>query len=290
MAVLGIGLLGLAGVVPTGRAAEQKTVTVKGSDTMVNLASFWAEAFMKKAPGIDVTVTGGGSGTGIAALLNGTTDICNASRKIQEKELDEAAKRGIAPREHVAALDGIAVVVNPANPVSELTLEQLKKIYIGTYPRWSAVGGPDWAIVLLSRETSSGTYAFFQEEVLGRMDYAPSALLMPATSAIVQAVAEDKGAIGYVGLGYPEEAKGKVKVLKVKKDKDAPAVAPTVGTVPSGEYPIARALYLYTNGEPKGSIRAYIDFCRSAEGQKIVEALGFVPLPAKEEASPKTEP
>jgi len=259
-------------------AAQQQALTVKGSDTMVHLASTWAENFMKAHPEVDVAVTGGGSGTGIAALLNGTTDICAASRSIEEKELKQAAEKNIKPKEFVVARDGIAIVVNPANPLNEVTMDQLKKMYTGTYTHWNEVGGPDEPIVLLSRENSSGTYVFFQEHVLAKKDYAQSARLMPATSAIIQETTTGKGAIGYVGLGYAAEAKDKIKVLKVKKDADSPAVEPTIETVVSGAYPVSRPLHLYTNGEPAGAVKAFIDFAMSPEGQKVVGEMGYVPV------------
>ena len=266
------------GSTSAGKEAEKQAVTIKGSDTMVHLASSWAENFMKANPHVDLAVTGGGSGTGIAALLNGTTDICTASRRIEEKELKQAAEKKIEPKEFVVARDGIAIVVNPANPLTEITMDQLKKMYIGTYANWKEVGGPDEAIVLLSRESSSGTYVFFQEHVLAKKDYAKTARLMPATSAIIQEASAGKGAIGYVGLGYAAEAKGKIKVLNVKKDAETPAVEPTVETVISGKYPISRPLNFYTRGEPAGAIKAFIDYVMSPEGQKTVQEMGYVPV------------
>jgi phosphate transport system substrate-binding protein len=255
---------------------EQRFITVKGSDTMVHLVSTWAEAFMQQNPGTEVSVTGGGSGTGIAALLNGTTDICAASRKIKNKELELALKKNIHPNEIAVARDGIAVVVHPDNPVNELTLEQLGGIFAGESLRWSDVGGPDEQIIVLSRESSSGTYVFFQEMVLKKQDYIQEAKLLPATSAIIQSVSTDKWAIGYVGLGYAHAAEGKVKIVPVKTDDASPAVMPSDDTVKSGQYPIARALYLYLNGEPKGTVKKFIDFCLSAEGQKVVTDTGYV--------------
>jgi phosphate transport system substrate-binding protein len=244
---------------------QDRFITVKGSDTMVHLVSNWAEAFMKKHPDIEVSVTGGGSGTGIAALLNGTTDICAASRKIKDKEL-------------MLALDGIAVVVNPDNPVGELTLEQLSGIFTGKTMRWSDIGGPDEEIEVLSRESSSGTYVFFQEMVLNKQDYMQDAKLLPATSAIIQSVSSDKWAIGYVGLGYAVAALDKVKIVPVKKDDNSPAIMPSDETVKLGEYPIARPLYLYTSGQPKGTAKDFVDFCLSAEGQQIVKETGYVAI------------
>jgi len=251
-------------------------VTVKGSDTMVHLVSSWAEALMKKEQGIKVSVTGGGSGTGIAALINGTTDICAASRKIKEKEKKLAGEKGISPNEIVVARDGIAVVVNPKNPVSELSMGQLGEIFTGAYTRWSQVGGPDKEIIVLSRESSSGTYVFFQKHVLKKKDYTRNAMLMPATSAIIQSVSVDKWAIGYVGLGYALAAKGKVKTLGVKADDNSAATSPSEQTVKSGQYSISRPLYLYTNGEAAGTVKNFIDFCLSAEGQTIVRETGYV--------------
>lgn len=255
---------------------DKRYITIKGSDTMVHLVSNWAEAFMQKNPGLEVSVTGGGSGTGIAALLNGTTDICAASRKIKNKELMQAIEKNIHPYEIAVAKDGIAVVVNPENPVSELTIEQLGRIFTGDALRWSDVGGPDEEIEVLSRESSSGTYVFFQEMVLKKQDYMQDAKLLPATSAIIQSVSTDKWAIGYVGLGYAMAAEDKVKIVAIKAGEKSPAVMPSEQTVKSGEYPIARELFLYLNSEPKGTVKDFVDFCLSVEGQEIVTKTGYV--------------
>lgn len=255
-----------------------KYLTIKGSDTMVHLASEWAEAYMTKHADVDISVTGGGSGTGIAALLNGTTDICIASRKIKEKETKMAADKGIMAKELATARDGLAVVVNPANPANELTIEQIGKIYTGAYTSWSEVGGPDEPIVVLSRESSSGTYVFFQKRVMNKDDYSPDAMLMPSTAAIIQSVSQDTWAIGYVGLGYAAQAADKVKMLNVKDGVDAPAVSPSVATVQDGSYSVARPLHFYTNGEPAGVTKDFISFVLSAEGQEIVLESGYVPV------------
>lgn len=258
--------------------AEQRYLTIKGSDTMVHLASNWAEAYMTQEGTPDVSVTGGGSGTGIAALLNGTTDICIASRNIKAKEIDLANSKGISPVEIAVARDGIVVIIHPDNPVEVLTVEQIGMIYTGAYANWQQVGGPDADIIVLSRESSSGTYVFFQERVLSKKDYRAAARLMPATSAIVRTVSEDKWAIGYVGLGYAIEAGEKVKMLQVKDKANSPEVLPSVATVRSAEYPIARALYMYTNGEPAGNVKEFVDFALSEEGQQIVTETGYVPV------------
>jgi len=255
---------------------EQRFITIKGSDTMVHLVSSWAESFMQQNPEIEVSVTGGGSGTGIAAILNGTTDICAASRKIKDKELELALRKNIHPNELAVARDGIAVVVHPDNPVKELTLEQLSRIFAGQSLRWSDVGGPAEEIIVLSRESSSGTYVFFQEMVLKKQDYIQDAKLLPATSSIIQSVSTDKWAIGYVGLGYALAAKDKVKIIAVKEGDTSAAVMPSDETVKTGQYPIARPLYFYLNGEPKGTVKKFVDFCLSAEGQAVVTDAGYV--------------
>ena len=272
--VLTLSAIGASSVFAQGKAGK---VVVKGSDTMVNLSAAWAEAFMKEHPETMVSVTGGGSGVGIAALLGGTTDVCNASRDIQPKEKKQAADNGIKPVETNVALDGIAIVVNPANPMTEVSSEQLMKIYTGQVSNWKAINGQDAKILVLSRETSSGTYVFFQEHVLQKQDYASSVRLMPATSAIIEAVASDKSAIGYVGLGYAVSAKDRVKLLPVKAE-GAAAIAPSEESVRSGKYWISRPLHCYTNGAPKGQIKAFIDFCMGPAGQVIVREQGYVPL------------
>ena len=255
-----------------------KYITIKGSDTMVHLASAWAEAYMEAHPDADISVTGGGSGTGLAALLNGTTDICIASRSIKAKEVKMAEEKGLHPNEIVTSRDGIAVVVNPGNPINNLTIEQIGKMYTGAYTNWSEVGGPDEDIVILSRESSSGTYVFFQEHVMRKKDYSPEAMLMPSTSAIIQSVSQDAWAIGYVGLGYGVQAGDKVKMLSVMSDADSPAVVPSVATVQDASYGIARPLHFYTNGAPSGMTQGFVDFVLSEAGQKIVLETGYVPV------------
>lgn len=265
-----------------GAGGGRGYVTVKGSDTMVHLAGKWAEAFMDAHGEIEVSVTGGGSGTGIAALLNGTTDICAASRTIKPKERELATQEGLEPVEFTVARDGITVIVHPDNPVDSLSLEQIRDIYTGTYTNWKQLGGPagqiDQRIVVLSRESSSGTYVFFQEHVLQKRDYRQDALLLPATAAIIQSVASDRWSIGYVGLGYAVEAGKKVKMLAVRAGAGAAPVMPSEETVASGEYSIARPLHLYTAGEPAGAVKGFVDFCLGAEGQKIVRETGYVPV------------
>lgn len=256
------------------------SIQIKGSDTMVNLGQAWAEKFMEENPEASVAVTGGGSGTGIAALLNGTTEIAQCSRAMKQKEKDQAHASGIEPMEHVVGYDGIAVVVNPSNPISELTVEQLADIYTGRVTNWSELGGNDEDIVVLSREVNSGTHVYFKEHVLnggndkGSEEYVATALLMPSSQAIADEVASNVKAIGYYGMGYISPAQ---KALKVSAN-GKPGAVPSNETVLSGDYPISRPLFMYTNGAPAGLVKEFMDFVFSAQGQKIVADLDFVPL------------
>ncbi len=270
-----------------GRAnAQAATTSVKtieniGSDTIVNLALAWAEAYQKVKPDIRISVTGGGSGTGIAALINGTADITNASRKIKDEEKQAAEKNGIEPHEIEIARDAIAVIVNPGNPVDRLTLQQISDIYSGKTSSWKEVGGEDRPIVLLSRETNSGTHVYFLEQVVRLGDsksktlFSPDTLLLPSSEGITAEVRQNPNAIGYDGLGY---ITADVKTLAVAAKPGGEFVKPSAGSVNNGKYPIARPLFMYTNGEPTGDVKTYIAWILSPDGQKIVGQLGFVPL------------
>lgn len=251
-----------------------KKITVKGSDTMVILAQKWAEIYMKSHPETVVQVTGGGSGTGISALINGSTDICNASRQMKNSEMDKLKERyGSLGVEIPCAKDGITVFLNENNPVAELSIKQLGDIFRGKIKNWKEVGGPDAEIKLYGRENSSGTYVFFQEKVV-KGDYAANCATLPGTAAVVNAVSKDKFGIGYGGAAY---AKG-VKHCKVKKDDKSPAFEANAETIAKGEYPIARYLYMYTRNRPTGEMKAYIDWILSPEGQKIVTEIGYFPV------------
>jgi phosphate transport system substrate-binding protein len=258
-----------------GSSTANAKLTIKGSDTMVQLAQAWAQEFMKAHPDISVTVTGGGSNTGIAALMNKGTDIADASRPMKDEEKAAAEKKGLEIKEFVVAQDALSIIVNPTNSVEELTLAQLKDIYQGKIKNWKEVGGPDANIVLNSRETSSGSYTFFLEHVLKKEAFADNAMYQPATSQIVENVSQDKGGIGYVGLGYVNE---KVKAVKVKKDDASPGVHGSPETVLDGTYPLARPLFQYLAGEPQGAAKTWLDWVKGKEGQAIVEKLGFVPV------------
>jgi phosphate transport system substrate-binding protein len=254
------------------------TVTVKGSDTMVILGQQWAETYMKKNPSVKIQVTGGGSGTGIAALINGTTDICEASRPMKDQEKNDLkAKRNAETVEIPVALDGLAIFVNAKNPVKVLTMEQLKGIYTGEITNWNQVGGGNAPIILYGRENNSGTYVFFKEHILKNEDYAPTTQTLPGTAAVINAVAKDAKGIGYGGIAY---GKG-IKHLLVKKDANAPAIEPTMNNVLSGQYPLSRYLYWYVAGTPTGDIKKFADWVLSKEGQAVVKDVGYYPLPVK---------
>jgi phosphate transport system substrate-binding protein len=251
------------------------TITVKGSDTLVRLGQRWAEEYMKQHKDLVIQVSGGGSGTGIAALLNGTTDICEASRDMKEKEYQLAKEKGITPYRVSVALDGIAVFLNKENPVEVLSLPQLKGIYTASITNWKEVGGPDHKIILYGRENNSGTYAFFKEHVLDNEDYAAETQTLPGTAAVVNAVSKDKYGIGYGGIAW---ASG-VKYAKVKKDTAAKAIEPSLESVSSGTYPISRELYWFFNGKPTGELQKLVNWALSPEGQKIAESVDYIPLP-----------
>jgi phosphate transport system substrate-binding protein len=255
--------------------AQSRNITIKGSDTMVILGQRWAEVYMQKNPGSNIQVTGGGSGVGLAALINGTTDIAEASRPMKDaekKQLQE--KRGFIAFELPVALDGLAVYVNEQNPVKELTLEQLKKIYTGVVKNWKDVGGNDERILLYGRENSSGTYTYFKEHVLENADYYPTTQTLPGTAAVINAVSKDLRGIGYGGIAY---LKG-VKAIKVKKDNATQGVEPTLENVQKNIYPISRFLYWYMAGEPKNQIKKLTDWIISPDGQAVVKDVGYYPL------------
>ncbi len=261
--------------------ARAATIQNKGSDTMVNLALAWAEAYAKARPDVHIAVTGGGSGTGIAALINRTVDLANASRRIKDEERAEAEANGVVPVEHTVAGDAIAVLVHPSNPIGGLTIPELSAVFSGKITNWSELGGEDRPIVLVSRESNSGTHVFFLETIVrqgksgDKTLFSPDTLLMPSSEGISAEVRQNPNAIGYDGLGYvtPDQ-----KVLGVARAAGKPYVLPTVASAQDGSYPIARGLYMYTVGEPQGEVRAYLDWIMGPAGQTIVKELGFVPL------------
>lgn len=261
--------------------AKGNSIQIKGSDTMVNLMQAWAEKYMQDNPQDFAAVTGGGSGTGFAALISGTCDITMSSREIKGKEITLAKEKGKNPYEVKVALDGLAVVVNPSNPVDKLTLEELATIFTGKVTDWKELGGNDGKIVILSREVNSGTHVYFKEHVLRKTDpnakeeFAQSALMLPSSQAIADEVATNPAAIGYYGMGYISP---KQKPVSVAKDKKSEYIAPKIENVVSGKYPISRPLFVYTDGQPQGLVKKFVDFMLSKEGQQIVLETDFVPI------------
>ncbi len=279
----------------TGLSARSAEITIKGSDTMVILNQKWAQEYMKKHPDVNIQVTGGGSGTGIAALRNNTTDIAAASRLIKPKEIqDFLVNSGIKPIQYKTCLDGVAVFVNASNPLTEISLPTLGKIFRGEITNWKQVGGSDQPIVLYSRESNSGTYAFFKEEVLLEKDFSPRAQTLAGTAALIDAISKDTKGIGYGGIGYSHG----VKALKLRRTESDVATAPTQENVEGGIYPLSRSLNFYLN--PRSTdpeIEKFVKWVRSAEGQKIVALVGYYPLPgtlpkpvAKTTPAPENKP
>jgi phosphate transport system substrate-binding protein len=275
LALLGVVAAFLAAA--TGVRADDG-VTVKGSDTMVLLGQKWAEVYMQKKPGTKVQVTGGGSGTGIAALINGTTNIAESSRPMKNEEVASAEKQqGAKVKEVPVALDALSIYVNDANPLTEISLPQARKIYTGQITNWKQVGGNDADIVLYSRENNSGTYVFFKEHVLQNDDYDPSAQTLPGTASVVNAVSHDPNGIGYGGIAY---ATG-IKALKIKKDDLAPAVEGSLENAQSGKYGLSRELYFYLFPGKSPAADAFTAWVLSDEGQHVVSDVGYYPLKKK---------
>jgi len=263
---------------PGGGAAEAPgatTLTIKGSDTMVILAQRWAEGFMAANAGMTLQVSGGGTGTGIAALINGTADLANASRPMKDRERAQVLeRRGGEAHETRVALDALAVYVQAASPIQSLTIPQIRGIFRGQITNWNQVGGPDHEIILYSRENNSGTYAYFKEHVLEDMDFAANVQTLPGTAAVINAISRDPFGIGYGGIAYSEGA----RAIRVAAEGGEP-VEPNLANATSGAYPLSRFLYVYTAGAPTGIAQRYIDFVLSPAGQSIVEGVGYYPLP-----------
>lgn len=258
----------LAGLMLTGAVAA-KDITISGSTTVFPIAQKCAEIFMDANPEINISVRGGGSGVGIANIISGTVDIADASRAIKNKELKQAKENGINPVGNVVAKDALAIAVHPSNSMNNITVEQLMKIFNGEISNWKDLGGPSMPIVIISRDFSSGTFEVFKEKVLKSGKIRDDALLLASNKAVATTVKDTPGAIGYVGLGF---ISSDIKVLKVE------GVVPSVETVNDGTYSLARPLYMYTNGSPKGVVKDFIDFILSEQGQTIAEEAGYVPL------------
>ena len=281
-------ILASTGCTPQAPAPSGSEVSgsfkVIGSNTVTPLTAVWAEEFMKMNPRVNIAVSGPGSGVGIANLIDGTTDIAQVSRKMKTKEYDQAKNRGVNPYEIQVATDALSVVVHPSNPISELTIAQLSAIFTNEITSWKEVGGSDAPIVAIARDTNSGTHVFFKEHVVQMqgldtgnkaLEYGQDVLFLPSTEGGVTEVARNPNAIFYPGLGYVND---RVKPLAIKRTAADPAVLPSVATALDGTYPVARPLLYYTNGEPAGVIKAFVDYCLSPEGQARVLDVGYVPL------------
>jgi phosphate transport system substrate-binding protein len=265
--VIAAGLIGFAFL--TGAAAAKENIVVNGSTTVLPISQATAEAYMKKNPNVNLSISGGGSGNGIKALMDKTAQIANSSRPLRKEEEQLAASRSVKPVSHTVAIDALTPVVHPSNPVNDLTLDQLSLIYQGKITNWKEVGGKDMKIIVISRDTSSGTYESWQEKVLHKEKVTPRAQLQASSGAVVQAVSKNRYAIGYVGIGYLNRS---VKALTVG------GVEATAKNALDGRYPIARPLYMFTNGQPAGAVAGYLNFVLGPEGQNIVKQQGFVPV------------
>ena len=281
-------LLGLAvmALVIFAMPAQRKMLQIKGSDTMVNLVQILAEEYMAKNPGTALAVLGGGSGTGITAIINQTCDIANHSREWKQKEIELAWEKGVKPRFFVIAVDGLSIIVHESNPLEKLTMEELGAIYRGEVKNWKMVGGPDKAVSLYGRQSNSGTYVFMQEHVLNNKNYSTDMKEMNGNAQIIEGIVQDEGGIGYVGVGYLYDKEGKVrkglKILNIAKDAKSQAYSPLdKAAVDSGNYPVARPLYQATNGKPSPAVASFIAFETGPEGQKIVEREGFYTIGGK---------
>ncbi|HEY3267704.1 MAG TPA: PstS family phosphate ABC transporter substrate-binding protein [Armatimonadota bacterium] len=262
-------------IAATAAVSAGATVNLKGSDTILPLAQRLAEAYQTTHKGADIAVTGGGSGVGLTALINGNTDIADASRPIQPKEYAGAKARGFVPVATRVAKDGICVIVSKSNPVKTLTMDQIAGIYTGRINNWNQVGGPNRRIAVTGRDSSSGTFVFFRDTLFPGQNYRPDMLALPSNNAIVQTVARDEGAIGYVGLAYYNPSK--VRALGVA-EKGGKPVEPSVKSVSSGDYPLFRYLFMVTRGKPSGEEGSFLKFALSPEGQRIVGEVGYVAL------------
>ncbi|MBS7619211.1 PstS family phosphate ABC transporter substrate-binding protein [Candidatus Bathyarchaeota archaeon] len=263
----------------TAQTPQTVQIQQKGSDTLLILAQRWAEEYMKTHRNVEIVVSGGGSGTGISALINKQIDIADASREIKKSEIDQAKVNGVNPVEWKVAIDGISIIINKNNPIREITLDELRRIYNGTITKWSQIGGKDAPVIAYGRQSTSGTYVYFEEEVLKNDKYRSDMNQLAGNAEIVQAVINDPNGIGYVGVGYAEGRKNELSILSVKKNADSTPYQPTISNILSKNYPISRFLYVYTNGVPEGAVKDYIKFMLSSEGQNIVEQVGYIKVP-----------
>ena len=263
----------------TSSSPETIQIQQKGSDTLLVLVQNWAEAYMEENKNVEIVVSGGGSGTGISALINKQIDIADASREIKQQELDTASETGVDPVEWKVALDGISIIVNKDNSINELSYDQLRRIYNGSVTDWSEVGGENGVIVAYGRQSTSGTYVYFNEEVLDEDDYRNDKQQLAGNAEIVEAVIQDSSGIGYVGVAYAEARKDELNIVSVRKTESRQAYKPTTEYIANGNYPISRYLYVYTDGVPEGEIADYLEFILSSEGQDLANDVGYIALP-----------
>jgi len=263
----------------TSRPQETVQIQQKGSDTLLVLAQNWAETYMAGEKNIEIVVSGGGSGTGISALINNQIDIADASRQIKQKEIDAANEGNVNPVEWKVALDGISLIVNINNPLNEISYDQLRQIYNGSIENWAEVNGTPGVVVAYGRQSTSGTYVYFNEEVLDEDDYRADKQQLAGNAEIVEAVINDPNGIGYVGLAYADARKDELKILKVKKQDAGTSYPPTSSNIANGNYPVSRYLYIYTDGIPEGAVAEYIKFILGSEGQDLVNKVGYISLP-----------
>ncbi|MBK7987332.1 MAG: phosphate ABC transporter substrate-binding protein [Ignavibacteria bacterium] len=275
MKLRGFFVLAFTLLLTSAAFVPKKTITIKGSDTMVILCQRWSEKYSEKNQNVQFQVTGGGSGTGIAALINGTTDICASSRPIKPAEVEQLkTKFNTKGIEVKVARDGLSIYVHKSNPVKKLTIEQVMKIFTGKTTNWKELGGPDKKIMLYSRENNSGTYEFFKEHVLNKQDFDARAQHMPGTAAVVNAVAKDVNGIGYGGAAYGKD----IKELAIASGAGKEYVIPNEANILSGKYPISRFLYFYLKERPQNEMKAFIDWVIAKDGQKVVNEVGYFPI------------
>ena len=259
----------------TATAQRGKPITIRGSDTMVILGQRFAEEYMKANPQTVLQVNGGGSGTGIAALINGTVDLAQSSRPMKDKEKsDVESKRSTKLHETPVALDALAVFVHKSNPIKELTLEQIAKVYTGQITNWNQLGGKSAQVVLYGRENSSGTYEYFKEHVLNKADFAPRTQTLQGTAAVINAVSKDPNSIGYGGIAYAQD----IRAIPVRKDASSAPVEPTQDNVKNGTYPISRSLFFYWVDSASPDLKQFVQWCTTPAGQKVVTDVGYFPL------------
>lgn len=271
------GACAIAAIATAGAWIGLQSVAIKGSDTLLILNQRWAEAYGKQNPNVSIAVTGGGSSIGINAFINGVTDIAASSRPIRKSEVDKARSRGSIAYEIPVALDGLAICVHASNPIKSLDMDQLRRIYIGQITNWSQVGGPNEPMVVFSRDSNSGTYGFFQQNVLKNQNWGRGVRFMPSTSEEAREVARTPGGIAYGGVAYFRN-NPKIRIIPIAPKPGAEPIMPTEENVRAKKYPIWRYLYYYTNGKPKGAVADFIRWCLSPDGQKVVEEVGYYSL------------